>query len=146
MMGCVRREPQVPDLKPQRSHRLTYRTFKVVASAICMCTIIGICYGLSSLWSSGSYVALGASLFRAGAWMENVKSVFGVALLVMALYFLRPLYVALQELIIDPDWGIVAGLAIAAAGIGSCWVKGFVNFMLAAMLRPPYGMLRSGCA
>ena len=26
--------------------------------------------------------------------------------------------------------------SIAAPGIGSCWVKGFVNFMLAAMLPP----------
>lgn len=63
-------------------------------------------------------VALGASLFRPGPWMEYIKSTFGVALLVMALWFLRPVSPALEGLILHPEWGIVGGLALALAGIG----------------------------
>jgi thiol:disulfide interchange protein DsbD len=43
--------------------------------------------GMGSLFFA---VALGASLFRPGPWMEYVKSFFGIALVVMALWFLRP--------------------------------------------------------
>jgi thioredoxin:protein disulfide reductase len=57
-------------------------------------------------------VALGASLFRPGVWMEHVKSVFGIALVVMAFWFLRPLSKQLAEL------GVVdGGLWIGVAGV-----------------------------
>lgn len=62
-------------------------------------------------------VALGASLFRPGVWMEHVKSVFGVALLVMAAWFLRPISKDLAGLILDPNWGMWMGLGIFAAGL-----------------------------
>ncbi|MEM6290297.1 MAG: cytochrome c biogenesis protein CcdA [Myxococcota bacterium] len=64
-------------------------------------------------------VALGASLFQAGAWMEHVKSVFGVALLVMAAWFLRPVHPALAEFTLDPAWGLWAGLGLVVVGIGA---------------------------
>lgn len=62
-------------------------------------------------------VALGASLFRPGAWMEHVKSFFGVAMLVMAAWFLRPVHKALGDFIINPDWGIWAALALVVVGV-----------------------------
>jgi len=62
-------------------------------------------------------VALGASLFRPGPWMEHVKSVFGIALLVMALWFLRPISPWLEGLIIDPNGGLWLGLAAIAVGV-----------------------------
>ncbi len=62
-------------------------------------------------------VALGASLFRPGAWMENVKSVFGVALLVMAAWFLRPVHSALANFTLDPAWGLWAGVGLVVLGI-----------------------------
>ena len=62
-------------------------------------------------------VALGASLFRPGRWMEYVKSVFGVALIVMALYFLRPLSPLLENFILDPSWGMWAGITAVLAGL-----------------------------
>ena len=62
-------------------------------------------------------VALGASLFKPGPWMDYVKSVFGVALIVMAFYFLRPLSPALSDFVIDPRWGLWLGLGLLAAGI-----------------------------
>jgi thiol:disulfide interchange protein DsbD len=66
-------------------------------------------------------VALGASLFRPGAWMEHVKSFFGVAMLVMAAWFLRPVHKELGDFIINPDWGIwaAAGLVVVGVALGA---------------------------
>ena len=62
-------------------------------------------------------VALGASLFRPGRWMEFVKSFFGVALLIMALWFLAPLSPALRRFMTGPEWGMALGLGIATVGL-----------------------------
>ena len=62
-------------------------------------------------------VALGASLFRPGAWMEHVKSFFGVAMLVMAAWFLRPVHKQLGDFIIDPGWGMWAGIGLVVVGL-----------------------------
>lgn len=64
-------------------------------------------------------VALGASLFRPGVWMEHVKSFFGIVMLLMAFWFLRPLSNELADFVIHPQWGLVLGLAIAGLGIGA---------------------------
>lgn len=64
-------------------------------------------------------VALGASLFRPGKWMDNVKSGFGVALLVMALWFLRPLSAQLENFILHPTWGLWIGITAVLIGLGS---------------------------
>ena len=63
-------------------------------------------------------VALGASLFRPGPWMEYIKSFFGVLLIVMALWFLRPLSTALENFILDPSWGFWIALTVVLAGVG----------------------------
>lgn len=70
--------------------------------------------GMGSLFFA---VALGASLFRPGPWMEHVKSFFGIALLVMALWFLRPLSEDLENLILHPQWGLWLGMGVAAVGL-----------------------------
>lgn len=62
-------------------------------------------------------VALGASLFRPGRWMEYVKSFFGIALLVMSLWFLAPLSVELRRFLADPTWGVWLGLGLGALGL-----------------------------
>jgi thiol:disulfide interchange protein DsbD len=62
-------------------------------------------------------VALGASLFRPGQWMEYVKSVFGISLVVMSLWFLAPLSPALRRFLVDPSWGLWLGLGLTALGI-----------------------------
>jgi thiol:disulfide interchange protein DsbD len=63
-------------------------------------------------------VALGASLFRPGAWMEYVKSFFGVLLIVMALWFLRPLSPRLETFILDPSWGFWVAVTAVLVGVG----------------------------
>jgi thiol:disulfide interchange protein DsbD len=64
-------------------------------------------------------VALGASLFRPGPWMDHVKSVFGLALIVMAFYFLRPLSKSLADFVINPQWGLWLGVGLLVAGIAA---------------------------
>ncbi|HTJ43803.1 MAG TPA: cytochrome c biogenesis protein CcdA [Kofleriaceae bacterium] len=62
--------------------------------------------------------AFAISLPKSGRWMEWVKSGGGVALLAVALYFLRPIVPAIRE------WGehnfgfLMASVAIAALGLG----------------------------
>lgn len=63
-------------------------------------------------------VALGASLFRPGKWMEYVKSVFGVLLIVMSLWFLRPLSPLLENFILHPSWGMWIGITSVLVGLG----------------------------
>ena len=70
--------------------------------------------GMGSLFFA---VALGASLFRPGRWMEYVKSFFGVALVVMALWFLAPLSPALRRFMTDPNWGLWLGLGLFSLGL-----------------------------
>jgi len=86
----------------------------------------GLSYGASLLFvyalGMGSLffaVALGASLFRPGAWMEHVKSFFGIVMLLMAFWFLRPLSNDLADFVIHPAWGFWIGIAIAGLGIGA---------------------------
>src|SRR5690606_32821949 len=61
--------------------------------------------------------ATSVSLPRSGRWMEWVKSAGGIALLVVAVYFLRPIVPALEELGTSSELLLVAGLVLAAAGI-----------------------------
>ncbi len=70
--------------------------------------------GMGSLFFA---VALGASLFRPGRWMEYVKSFFGLALVVMALWFLAPLSPPLRRFMTDPTWGLYLGLGLALVGL-----------------------------
>jgi thiol:disulfide interchange protein len=49
--------------------------------------------------------------------MEYVKSFFGVALLVMALWFLAPLSPALRRFMTGPEWGMYVGLGLATVGL-----------------------------
>ena len=70
--------------------------------------------GMGSLFFA---VALGASLFRPGRWMESIKSFFGVALVVMALWFLAPLSPALRHFMTGTAWGMPLGIGLAAAGL-----------------------------
>lgn len=58
--------------------------------------------------------AFSISLPRSGAWMEGVKSVFGVALLAMALLYLRDAFPALR---IPTGTGLFLGPAAVGAGV-----------------------------
>jgi thiol:disulfide interchange protein DsbD len=85
-------------------------------------------------------VALGAGLLRPGVWMEHVKSVFGIALLVMAIWFLRPLSADLRGFVVDPEWGIGAGLGMIAVGLGLGAVHLSFHGDTVARLRKAFGV------
>ena len=84
-------------------------------------------------------VALGASLFRPGPWMEYIKSFFGVALIVMALWFLAPIAPAVSEFVIDPAWGLWLGVGLTAVGL----TLGAIHLSFHG---PPSEKLRKGLA
>src|SRR5690606_5746597 len=54
-----------------------------------------------------------------GPWMDYIKSVFGIALIVMAFYFMRPLSPALADFVINPQWGLWLGLGLTVLGIAA---------------------------
>ncbi|HEX6835053.1 MAG TPA: cytochrome c biogenesis protein CcdA [Polyangia bacterium] len=61
--------------------------------------------------------AFAVSLPKSGAWMEGVKSVFGIVMLVAALYFLRNVVPALAHLgRPSPSW-LVGSLALVVIGV-----------------------------
>jgi thiol:disulfide interchange protein DsbD len=61
--------------------------------------------------------AFAVSLPKSGAWMEAVKSVFGVVMLVAALYFLRNVAPLLAELGRPTRGWLLGSLALATAGL-----------------------------
>jgi thiol:disulfide interchange protein DsbD len=62
--------------------------------------------------------AFAVSLPKSGRWMEWVKSFGGVALLAVALYFLRPLVPALREFGQHNFGFLMAAIAVTAFGLG----------------------------
>jgi thiol:disulfide interchange protein DsbD len=57
------------------------------------------------------------SLPKSGAWMDGVKSVGGIALMVMAIYFLLPVMPSLKALGRPDLWFVLAGGAAVVIGI-----------------------------
>jgi thiol:disulfide interchange protein DsbD len=61
--------------------------------------------------------AFASALPKSGAWMESVKSVFGVVMVVAALYFLRNVWRPLASYGSSSSWFIAAHLAAVAMGV-----------------------------
>jgi thioredoxin:protein disulfide reductase len=61
--------------------------------------------------------AFSVSLPKSGPWMETVKSVFGVALVAMALVYLKDLFPSVKALFSPSRWAALAAAGAAAAGI-----------------------------
>ena len=90
-------------------------TGDVGLGAICMATYA---LGLGTLfWLVGTFAV---SLPKSGRWMEMVKSVFGIVLLVMALYYLRLLVPSVMDwLSAHATEALVAGVVLVLAGLGA---------------------------
>ncbi len=70
--------------------------------------------GLGTLfWVVGTFAV---SLPKSGRWMEAVKSVFGIGLCVMALYWIKDLIPGLRDAF-EPHW-LVLAIALGIASIG----------------------------
>jgi thiol:disulfide interchange protein DsbD len=61
--------------------------------------------------------AFSVSLPKSGPWMETVKSLFGVALLAMALVYLKDLFPAVKAVFSAAPAAAIAAAAAAAAGV-----------------------------
>lgn len=81
-------------------------------------------FGLLATYAAGIGVPFWAiagfsmQLPRSGPWMNAVKSVFGVALLLAGLYYLRPILPVLRALTGHGSLFIAGALAAAIAGVG----------------------------
>jgi thiol:disulfide interchange protein DsbD len=64
-------------------------------------------------WVVGTFAV---ALPKSGRWLEWVKSVFGVVMVVMALYYLKPL-LPLPLPVEKTQWVVVAGLVLLGAGL-----------------------------
>jgi thioredoxin:protein disulfide reductase len=63
--------------------------------------------------------AFAISLPKSGRWMDWVKSIGGIALLVAALYFLRPIVGALRDFGSPGLWFLGLSVAVATVGLGA---------------------------
>jgi thioredoxin:protein disulfide reductase len=61
--------------------------------------------------------AFSVSLPKSGAWMETVKSLFGVALLAMALVYLKDAFPSVKSIFSASPAAAVAAAALAAVGV-----------------------------
>lgn len=84
--------------------------------------------------------AFAVSLPKSGAWMDSVKSIAGIALLVMGIYFLRPVWPALTRLTSAKTTFLGAAGAIAAVGIVLGGVHLSFHERLAVKLRKGAGV------
>lgn len=61
--------------------------------------------------------AFAVSLPKSGAWMDGVKSIAGVALLVVGIYFLRPIVPELTRLTSPEPWFFATSALVALVGL-----------------------------
>jgi thiol:disulfide interchange protein DsbD len=86
LMGLVAGLIAAPCTGPPLAGLLAYiSTTRDAALGFVLCSVYGLGVGLPFLLLAG----FSMSLPRSGAWMESVKSVFGIVLLTAALYYLR---------------------------------------------------------
>ncbi len=71
--------------------------------------------GLGTLfWVVGTFAT---SLPKSGRWMEHVKSVFGIVMCVMALFYLRDVFPALREIVSRDTIVLVGAIGLAVIGL-----------------------------
>lgn len=101
-------------------------TGPVLAAALAVIAQKGsIAYGLAVMFPYAlgmglPFFLIGAfslSFPKSGAWMETVKSVFGVALLAAALVFARDAFPAIKPIFSAARWAAVAAAGAAAVGV-----------------------------
>jgi len=61
--------------------------------------------------------AFAVSLPKSGRWMEWMKSVGGVALVVAGIHFLKPIVPAIERVVLTPWWFLAVAIVVAVAGL-----------------------------
>jgi thiol:disulfide interchange protein DsbD len=63
--------------------------------------------------------AFAVALPKSGRWMEWMKSVGGIALVVAGIHFLKPIVPAIERLTMPPTWFLIAAVVAAVAGLAA---------------------------
>jgi thioredoxin:protein disulfide reductase len=130
LMGLVAGLIAAPCTGPPLAGLLAYiSTTRDAAFGFVLCAVYGLGVGLPFLLLA----AFSMSLPRSGAWMESVKSVFGIVLLTAALYYLKNVFPPLEHFTSRElrFAGIMAGLVVAGAALGAV----HLSFHDAALVR-----------
>jgi thiol:disulfide interchange protein DsbD len=114
LMGLVASLIASPCTGPPLASMLAYiSTTRDVSFGFWLCSLYGLGVGLPFMFVA----AFAASLPKSGPWMDAVKSVFGIALLGMALYYLKNVIPSLERFTsVEPRFAAVM-LAVALGGI-----------------------------
>jgi thioredoxin:protein disulfide reductase len=118
LMGLVAGLIAAPCTGPPLASLLVYiATTRDARFGFVLCSVYGLGIGLPFL----ALAAFAMSLPRSGAWMEAVKSVFGVVLLTAALYYLKNVVPALEHFTgRTPSFAaLMVGLAVAGLALGA---------------------------
>ncbi|HVZ75107.1 MAG TPA: cytochrome c biogenesis protein CcdA [Polyangia bacterium] len=117
-MGLVAGLIAAPCTGPPLAGLLAYiSTTRDAAFGFVLCAVYGLGVGLPFLLLA----AFSMSLPRSGAWMESVKSFFGVVLLTAALYYLKNVVPALERFTSREArfLGVMAALVVAGVLLGA---------------------------
>jgi thiol:disulfide interchange protein DsbD len=118
LMGLVAGLIAAPCTGPPLASMLLYiSTTRDASLGFALCALYGLGVGLPFL----AVAAFSMSLPRSGPWMEGVKSVFGIALLVAALYYLKNIVPALEAFTSrEPRFfAVMGGLVLAGILVGA---------------------------
>jgi thiol:disulfide interchange protein DsbD len=118
LMGLVAGLIAAPCTGPPLAGLLTYiSTTRDALFGFVLCSSYGLGVGLPFL----VIAAFSMSLPRSGAWMEAVKSIFGIILLAASLYYLKNVVPALEHFTSrQPRFGgLMAGLVLAGVALGA---------------------------
>ncbi|MBK9031918.1 MAG: thioredoxin family protein [Myxococcales bacterium] len=61
--------------------------------------------------------AFAVALPKSGRWMEWMKSLGGIALVIAGIHFLKPIAPSIERIVATPGWFLAAALALAAGGL-----------------------------
>jgi thioredoxin:protein disulfide reductase len=118
LMGLVAGLIAAPCTGPPLAGLLAYiSTTRDAAFGFVLCAVYGLGVGLPFLLLA----AFSMSLPRSGAWMESVKSVFGIVLFTAALYYLKNVAPALEHFTSRHVRfaGVMAGLVVVGVALGA---------------------------
>jgi thiol:disulfide interchange protein DsbD len=118
LMGLVAGLIAAPCTGPPLAGLLAYiSTTRDAAFGFVLCAVYGLGVGLPFLLLA----AFSMSLPRSGAWMESVKSVFGIVLLTAALYYLKNVAPPLEHFTSRElrFAGLMAALVVAGVAFGA---------------------------
>jgi thiol:disulfide interchange protein DsbD len=114
LMGLVASLIASPCTGPPLASLLAYiSTTRDVSFGFWLCSLYGLGVGLPFMFVA----AFSASLPRSGPWMDAVKSFFGIALLTMALYYLKNVVPGLERFTSNQTRFAATMAAVILAGI-----------------------------